>query len=138
MIYLDSCLVIYLVENHPVYGPKVASAMAAHPTEEFAVSPLVLLECLVGPLKTDNTELVDLYKKAYTQFRSLTITERVFEEAAYLCAEHGLRTPDALHLACANLGECTQLWTNDARFNAATPWTQKSGIVTEITLRINF
>jgi len=31
----------------------------------------------------------------------------------------GLRTPDALHLSCAQYHRCDELWTNDGRFSRA-------------------
>ncbi|MCI0654776.1 MAG: PIN domain-containing protein [Methylococcaceae bacterium] len=36
----------------------------------------------------------------------------IYHNAAVLRAEHGLKTPDALHLATANYYGCTQFWTN--------------------------
>ena len=51
MIYLDSCLVIYLVENHPRWGERIAGAIARVKAERFSISSLVKCECLVGPMK---------------------------------------------------------------------------------------
>ncbi|WP_374114499.1 type II toxin-antitoxin system prevent-host-death family antitoxin [Microbacterium paraoxydans] len=36
-------------------------------------------------------------------------------------ADSGLKTPDALHLAAAQLSGCTEPWTNDERLAAASP-----------------
>lgn len=36
--------------------------------------------------------------------------------AAHLRAEHGLKLPDAIHAATAQLTHCERLLTNDARF----------------------
>jgi predicted nucleic acid-binding protein len=49
----------------------------------------------------------------------LELDETAFLHAAELRARHGLKTPDALHLAAAQLTGCRELWTNDARFAAA-------------------
>jgi predicted nucleic acid-binding protein len=35
--------------------------------------------------------------------------------ATRLKAVHGIKTPDALHLACALHHGCTEFWTNDDR-----------------------
>ena len=43
----------------------------------------------------------------------------IYLEAAELRARFGLRTPDALHLACAQHHRCDALWTNDGRFGRA-------------------
>lgn len=39
----------------------------------------------------------------------------VFDLATDLCAIHGLKTPDALHLAAAIHAGCDESWTNDDR-----------------------
>jgi len=41
-----------------------------------------------------------------------------FIQAAQLRARFGFRTPDALHLACAQRHQCEALWTNDARLHS--------------------
>jgi len=43
----------------------------------------------------------------------------VYDGAAELRARYGLRTPDALHLACAQHHGCQALWTNDDRLARA-------------------
>ena len=43
----------------------------------------------------------------------------VFDLATELRAEHGIKTPDALHLAAAIHGGCDALWTNDKRLARA-------------------
>ena len=50
---------------------------------------------------------------------TLEMLDAVFIDAARLRARFGLRTPDALHLACARRHRCDALWTNDHRLNAA-------------------
>jgi hypothetical protein len=41
LIYLDACLLIYLVERHPRWGKPVANAMAQSEEAHFGISPLV-------------------------------------------------------------------------------------------------
>ncbi|MBK5964239.1 hypothetical protein CCR95_09105 [Thiocystis minor] len=43
----------------------------------------------------------------------------VFSLATDLRVDDAIKTPDALHLAAALLGEATELWTNDKRLAAA-------------------
>jgi uncharacterized protein len=45
--------------------------------------------------------------------------EPVYLQAAQLRAHFNLRTPDALHLSCAQHHRCEALWTNDDRLNQA-------------------
>jgi predicted nucleic acid-binding protein len=118
LIYLDTCLLIYLAEAHPRWGEAVAAAMEASGVP-FGISPLVKCECLVGPIKRGDPVLQQAYTELFEQFVSLAIPEPVYLQAAELRARFGLRTPDALHLACAQHHRCDGLWTNDDRLTRA-------------------
>jgi uncharacterized protein len=119
LIYLDSCLVIYLVESHSALGAAVAAAMAHATQARFCISPLVKCECLVGVLKRGDANLQRTYADLFGNFVLLDIPEPVFLRAAELRARSGLRTPDALHVACAQHHRCDELWTNDDRLTQA-------------------
>lgn len=119
MIYLDTCLVIYLAERHPRYGARIADALRKASSSRFAVSPLVKLECLVGPIKRGDPVLQSTYTGFFEAFETLALPEVVYLQAAQLRARFGLRTPDALHLACAQHHRCEALWTNDDRLAKA-------------------
>jgi len=81
----------------------------------LAISPLVKCECLVGPLRRKDRALEELYNDVFRQFECLDMPEPVYLRASQLRAEAGLKTPDALHLACAQHHRCDALWTNDSR-----------------------
>jgi uncharacterized protein len=115
LIYLDSCLVIYLVENHPRWGERIAGAIAKAEAACFSISSLVKCECLVGPMKRGDPVLERAYSQFFDQFALLPMPDPVYLHAARLRAHFGLRTPDALHLACAQHHGCDALWTNDDR-----------------------
>jgi predicted nucleic acid-binding protein len=119
MIYLDACIVIYAVEDDGARGAAVRQRLADAGDAEVAVSPLVTMECIIGPLRQENLALHDHYLRALAQFRRLELGEAQFMRAAQLRARHGLRTPDALHLAVAQLAGCDELWTNDDRLALA-------------------
>jgi len=119
VIYLDACLVIYLAENHALWGQSVAGALAQAAEARFGISPLVKCECLVGPIKRGDPVLQRAYAELFDQFASLAMPEQVYLQAAQLRAHFGLRTPDALHLACAQYHGCDSLWTNDDRLAQA-------------------
>jgi predicted nucleic acid-binding protein len=118
-MYLDACILIYAVEDEGPRGSRVRQRLADAGDEVAAISPLVMLECLVGPLRDDNLALHDHYRRAFEQFRVLESGVAEHLRAAELRARHGLRTPDALHLAVAQLSGCTELWTNDGRLATA-------------------
>lgn len=115
MIYLDSCSVIYAAEDASKRGDAVRRKLAALADEIVAISPLVVLECLVGPLRDENALLADRYDQLFSRFRMLDAGVTAYRRAAELRARHGMRTPDALHVATAQLGGCRELWTNDGR-----------------------
>lgn len=115
----DSCLVIYLVERHPVWSDVLASGIAAATEQRFAVSPLVKLECLVGPFQRGDPIPRQAYTGVFAELITLEMPDAVYVRAAELRARFGLRTPDALHLACAQHHGCDSLWTNDDRLATA-------------------
>jgi predicted nucleic acid-binding protein len=118
VIYLDACLVIYLAEAHPRWGEAIAAAIEAADAR-FSISPLVKCECFVGPMKRGDPVLQRAYTELFDQFLSLPMPEPVYLLAAELRARFGLKTPDALHLACAQHHRCDALWTNDDRLAQA-------------------
>jgi predicted nucleic acid-binding protein len=116
-IYLDSCLVIYFVEEHPRFGPAICQAIEANANMRFCISPLVELECLVMPLRQCNQALIDRYEMFFQDYVRLEINADIYREAPALRARHGLKTPDALHLSTAQSHGCTGFWTNDERLH---------------------
>jgi uncharacterized protein len=119
LIYLDSCIVIYLVESHPLWAEVIQKRMAQEQPDAFAISPLVKLECLVKPLQTGDVVLQKRYESVFEQLNLLLLGDDVFLQAAQLRSRFGLKTPDALHLACAQANECRSIWTNDDRLARA-------------------
>jgi predicted nucleic acid-binding protein len=115
LIYLDSCLLIYLAERHPYWGEAVTDAMTSAPEARFGISPLVKCECLVAPLKRGDPVLEQAYLEFFDRFLPLEMPESVYLRAAQLRARFGIRTPDALHLASAQHHGCESMWTNDDR-----------------------
>lgn len=119
LIYLDSCIVIYALEDETDDGVRTRVRLADELEHQFAISPLVKLECLVGPLRSANQGLQRSYENRLAEFRNLSIDEDVFLSATDVRARFGLKTPDALHLATALVHGCVALWTNDNRLAAA-------------------
>jgi predicted nucleic acid-binding protein len=120
LVYLDANPVIYSVEKHPVYWPLLQPLWhaAKGSTVELVSSDLVLMEVLVGPLKTGNTQLAHAYEQLFhqAQTRLLPITQPILREAARLRGITKLKTPDALHAATASEAGCILFVTNDTGF----------------------
>ncbi|RFA12221.1 hypothetical protein B7R22_17495 [Subtercola boreus] len=118
VIYLDSCVVIYAVEDAGALGTAVRQRLASMANETVAISSLVKLECLVGPLRNDDLALADHYRRAFEQFELVELSDAQYQRAAEIRARHGIKTPDALHLAAAQGAGCTEFWTADSRLAA--------------------
>src|SRR5437773_7994301 len=90
LVYLDANPIIYSVEKHPAYGPLLEPLwQAAHAkTIEIVSSDLVLLETLVGPLKSNDTALANTYEQLFqrAQTRLFPVTRSILREAARLRA----------------------------------------------------
>ncbi|MBF0544048.1 MAG: PIN domain-containing protein [Candidatus Riflebacteria bacterium] len=114
-IYLDSCIVIYLVENHPVYANFIQQKIESMKKIHFAISPLVRLEVLTRPCREKNQALIDDFKTFLAIPDSLPMVDEVFDLSLNLRVQFGLKVPDALHLATAQFHDCTAFWTNDNR-----------------------
>lgn len=119
LIYLDACLLIYLVERHPRWGGVVAKAMAGASSVQFGISPLVKFECMVGPAKRGDPVLERAYLDVFELFVPLAMPDSAYLQAAQLRARFGLKSRDALHLAAAQHHRCEALWTNDERLTQA-------------------
>lgn len=119
LIYLDACVLIYAVEDHPRWGEPSKAAITGEQRGKLAISPLVKLGCLVGPFKLGSSELAARFQRSFANFERLDLPEAVYLKASELRARFGLKTPDALHLACAQHHRCEALWTNDGRLNKA-------------------
>lgn len=122
IIYLDACLVIYLVEKHEVFCAQVEQMVADWADFTFAISDLTKMECLILPFRNADQALVDRYRAWFNEACLISLGSAVFEKAARLRAEHSsLKTADALHLAAALHDNCDQFWTNDDRLARIAP-----------------
>lgn len=122
LIYLDSCIIIYLIEKHPLYSSKIESLINSLPLSDFCYSPLSRLECLVMPFRTNDFGLKNLYESFFNSQTNCLMPPIVFDEAAKLRADFtSLKTPDALHLAAAVYHNCDEFWTNDDRLDKIYP-----------------
>ena len=114
VIYLDACLLIYFVEERSRWG-KEAAAAPAGTDGRISISPLVKCECLIGPLKRNDFVLESLFQEVFAEFAILEMPEPVYLQAARLRGSFGVKSLDALHLACAQHHRCQEFWTNDER-----------------------
>ncbi len=117
--YADACLLIYWVERAGPVAEAVTRWVLAQNDVILCVSPLARLEVLVKPMRSANESLMRVYDRVLRDQEWLPMGDEVFARALSLRAHHGLKTPDALHLATALHHGCTEFWTNDDRLKAA-------------------
>ncbi len=117
LVYVDAQIAIYSTDGHPIYAP------ACYPIWQQAIttvrSELILLETLVGPLRSGDSTLAAARENLWLQpnTRLLPITQDILRESARLrAAIPSLKTPDAIHAATALLAHCALFVTNDASF----------------------
>ncbi len=122
-IYLDSCIVIYLIEGTDPFRETCYQALAKRKTGggQLCFTGLTRLECRALPLRKGQQRILEEYDNFFSlpETSRLLINEQVFEIATELRAFQNLKTPDALHLAAAIHHGCTEFWTNDLRLKPA-------------------
>ena len=106
-IFLDANIIIYRVEAVEPFATQVVATVqelvAQYPDADFAVSRLSVMECLVKPLREQNTTDIDRYRGFFASvaLQIIEVSALVIETATLLRARHGLRTPDAIQAASA-------------------------------------
>jgi predicted nucleic acid-binding protein len=103
---VDTMLFVYHFEGNERFGKPAGALLAAAEQGRCSLvtSVLSLLEVLVIPKRHGMTELCRRYRELFSSFPNLSvqpIDSQIAEIAAGLRAAHGIRTPDALHLATA-------------------------------------
>ncbi|MFN0095322.1 MAG: type II toxin-antitoxin system VapC family toxin [Dehalococcoidia bacterium] len=116
--YVDSCIHISAVDRRDVWQVAARSALAGIKDAGIlgAVSALVVMECLVMPFRDGHLERVRAFDTWFEGFQVLPLDRQVLRLAAELRASTpAVKTPDAIHVACAIHHGCDEFWTNDDR-----------------------
>ncbi len=123
IVFLDTNIVIYAVENPPVFGARATARLTALRASGaiFMVSDLTRMECLVLPLRTG-----DALEARFRSFFSSTgiqvvgITAAVCDLAAQIRAATRFKPMDSLQLAAAVEHKANVFLTADARLSSFT------------------
>ena len=118
-VLLDTSLWIYHFGAHPRFGAAAGRILGDLEAGRFTAiaSELTLLELTVLPLRQGRQDIADEYELLLTHFPNfelVPLSRDILFEAAALRAEHGLRTPDAIHIATAIKSGASAIVTNDA------------------------
>lgn len=120
-LYLDSNILIYLVEGNAALNDLVLAAFReidAHKVTLYT-SEITITECLNGAYRAGVEELAQKYFEllgAEEFITLLPVDSDVCVEAARLGTACRLKTLDSIHLASATLAGCQALLTNDSAF----------------------
>jgi predicted nucleic acid-binding protein len=117
--YVDTCIFIYWVEQKADEAAEALQWLANNKDAELCISPLIRLETLSKPKQLKQNEVVKAYEDLFNKQSWLPIDDATFARALDLRSKFGLKTPDSLHLAAAQLHGCDEFWTNDDRLNTA-------------------
>jgi predicted nucleic acid-binding protein len=124
LIYLDTSVVIYSVEQVPDYYQILEPLWEKVEGGEVRVcsSELIVLETLVLPLRTGNQNLLQAYDQLLLSpsLQLIPIHQEILRNAAQLRGDYNFKTPDAIHLATALRENCNLLLTNDVQFRRVT------------------
>jgi predicted nucleic acid-binding protein len=130
IVYLDTNIAIYAVENPPIWGAKALAKLTSLRAsgDTFMVSDLTRMECLAGPLKTRNVAVENEFHAFFAAagMQVVSITAAVCDRAALIRATSSFKPMDSLQLAAALVHGATVFLTNDTRLSSST------GLKTEV------
>ncbi len=103
---LDTMVLIYLLEDHPVYAPICERLLGWAETGVFSgvISPVTMAEIIVKPLRSGRSDLADRYQTALRNLANVTLCGFSWQTgvmAGALRAKYGLALPDMFQAACA-------------------------------------
>jgi predicted nucleic acid-binding protein len=122
LVYLDSNVVIYLVEQPINLGPSASARVAQLRSsgDRLAVSDLTRLECWSRPIAQGDAVTLAQFDALFGQsdMQVVPLTSAVCDRATLIKAKYGFRTPDAVHLAASLEAGCDLFLTNDHRLSS--------------------
>lgn len=118
-VFLDSAPVIYHVQAHPSFFGRTSLIFQRidDGKVEAVTSVITLAECLVLPMRRNDTILADRFRERIVGGCNTKMTgvDDVAEKAAELRARYNVSLIDAMQLACARAEGCDGFLTNDRR-----------------------
>jgi uncharacterized protein len=126
-VFLDSALVIYLVDQNPIFGPRTETWLKAHPGD-LVSSELMRMESLVLPVRNNDPVRIAEFENYFNSriAEMVPFLRSVFDQAIEIRARFPFKIPDALHLAAAVESKCDVFLTNDHQLR------QFTGITVEV------
>lgn len=107
MLYVDTDILVYLLEQHHDYSQAVAHTLEAN-HGPLITSTITVVEFLAG---TVSSTLATLHMVPGLQF--IELNDQLAEQAATYQRKHGMQIGDAIHLATAVDSGTSVFFTND-------------------------
>lgn len=121
LIYLDTNIVIYVVQQVFPWGPRAGARtnLLRSQGDIGIVSDLVRMECRVLPLAQGNVAALAQFDQFFSSswVQIVGISAAVCDRAAMIRARYRFRALDALHLAAAVEHGAGTFLTNDSRLS---------------------
>lgn len=117
LVFWDTNLFIYLIEQHPTFGPVVEGIRERmrKRNDRLCTTALTIGECLTGPLLKGDANLASQYKAILRPpvLEVLDFGLTTSEHYARVRTNPSIRRADALQLACAAEAGVDLFLTND-------------------------
>ncbi len=119
-LFLDSAPVIYYIDANPEYLSVMDSIFDRLNLEQIraATSPVTLAECLVLPIRQNDSEKQQVFIDILTSIETADFIKTdtaIAQSAAEIRVRYNLKLPDALQIATAIESNCEAFLTNDAQ-----------------------
>lgn len=117
-LFLDTAPLIYFWEKHERYYPAMASLFDEIYAKnvQCCVSLITYIEVVTFPLKQKQETIAAKYRNYLTNSRNFQLVPMdiaIADRTARLRSEFGLKTPDAIQLATADICGADYVLTND-------------------------
>jgi predicted nucleic acid-binding protein len=124
-VLLDTVALIYFLEENKRYSKKAEQIFGRIESGELqgVMANLVFAELLVPLYRSGDPQAAVGLSNRLINFRNMEViplTTEISREAARLRADHGLRTPDAIHGATAIITQASGILTNDKQLKVLT------------------
>jgi predicted nucleic acid-binding protein len=124
LIYWDTMLFVYLLEDHPQFGPKVHRILRRMNDREdtLCTSVFAFAEVLTGSIKGQDSGLAEDIRKYFrgNEVELLPFNADMAERFAEIRGRNNLSEVDTIHLATAAYSRVDLFLTNDKRLQRLT------------------
>jgi predicted nucleic acid-binding protein len=122
-VVIDTNVLIYLFEDHPVFGAVAEYVFERMAAGVFAglLTPVTVAELLVKPLREGRVDVADRYRRAIRHMGGVSLVSLDAETAVLagaLRAQDGLPLPDMFQVAVAMRQAAPAILTQDAQIRA--------------------